>query len=57
MRLCGLAEYIKLCFSQDINIKVALSSQQFNIIELVLVALDKGWLRWGTPICLRILAG
>ena len=36
MRLCGLAEYI--CFSQDVNIKVALSSLQFNIIELVLVA-------------------
>ena len=36
-RLCGLAEYI--CFSQDVNIKVALSSLQFNmIIELVLVA-------------------
>ena len=34
MRLCGLAEYI--CFSQDVNIKVALSSLQFNIIELVL---------------------
>ena len=38
MRLCGLAEYI--CFSQDVkcNIKVALSSLQFNIIKLVLVA-------------------
>ena len=36
MRLCGLAEYI--CFSQDVNINVALSSLQFNIIELVLVA-------------------
>ena len=36
MRLCGLAEYI--CFSQDVNIKVALSSLQFNIIELVLEA-------------------
>ena len=30
MRLCGLAEYI--CFSQDVNIKVALSSLQLNII-------------------------
>ena len=30
MRLCGLAD------SQDDNIKVALSSLQFNIIELVL---------------------
>ena len=38
MRLCGLAEYIHVCFSQDVNIKVALSSLQFNIIELVLVA-------------------
>ena len=28
MRLCGLAEYI--CFSQDVNIKVALSSLQFT---------------------------
>ena len=37
MRLCGLAEYIS--FSQDVlNIKVALNSLQFNIIELVLVA-------------------
>ena len=54
MRLCGLAEYI--CFSQDVNIKVALSSLQFNTIELVLVALEKGCLRWGTPICLWILA-
>ena len=36
MRLCGLAEY--RCFSQDVNIKVALSSLQFNIIKLVLVA-------------------
>ena len=36
MRLCGLAEYI--CFPQDVNIKVSLSSLQFNIIELVLVA-------------------
>ena len=34
MRLCGIAEYIG--FSQDVNIKVALSSLQFNIIELVL---------------------
>ena len=34
MRLCGIAEYI--CFSQDVNIKVALSSLQFDIIELVL---------------------
>ena len=34
MRLCGIAQYI--CFSQDVNIKVALSSLQFNIIELVL---------------------
>ena len=38
MRHCGLAEYI--CFSQDVNVKVALSSLQFNIIELVLVVLD-----------------
>ena len=36
MMLCGLAEY--LCFSQDVNIKVALSSLQSNIIELALVA-------------------
>ena len=36
MRLCGLADNI--CFSQDVNIKVALSSLQFSIIELVLVA-------------------
>ena len=36
MRLCGRAEYI--CFSQDVNFKVALSGLQFNIIELVLVA-------------------
>ena len=36
MGLCGLAEYI--CFAQYVNIKVALSSLQFNIIELVLVA-------------------
>ena len=34
MKLCGLAEY--KCFSQDVNIKVALSSLQLNIIELVL---------------------
>ena len=33
MRLCGIAEYI--CFSQDVNIKVALSSLHFDIIELV----------------------
>ena len=26
-----------VCFSQDVNIKVALSSLQFNIIELGLV--------------------
>ena len=31
VRLCGLA-------SHDVNIKVALSSQHFNIIELVFVA-------------------
>ena len=37
MMLCGLAE---LCFSQDVNIKVALSCLQFNIIELVLVIRD-----------------
>ena len=37
MRLCGLASRV-LCFSKDVNIKVALSSLQFNIIELVLVA-------------------
>ena len=37
MRLCGLAEYI-ICFTQDVNIKVALSSLQFNIIvELYIV--------------------
>ena len=40
MKLCGLAEYIHVhvCFSQDVNIKIALSCLQFNIIELVLVA-------------------
>ena len=38
MRLCGLAEYMYICFSQDVNIKVALSSLQFNIIELILLA-------------------
>ena len=48
MRLCGLADNI--CFSQDVKIKVALSSLQLSIIELVLVALDKGCLRWGIPI-------
>ena len=37
MRLCGLTE-LYICFSQDVNIKVALSNLQFNIIELVLVA-------------------
>ena len=54
MRLCGLAEYI--CFSQDVNIKAALSSLKFNNIELVLVAWDKGCIRWGTPICLWIIS-
>ena len=44
-----LAEYIIMLLSQDVNIKVALSSLQFNIIELVLVARDKGCLWWGTP--------
>ena len=48
MRLCGLADNI--CFSQDAKIKVALSSLQLSIIELVFVALDKGCLRWGIPI-------
>ena len=48
MRLCGLADNI--CFSQDVKIKVALSSLQLSIIELVFVALDKGCLRWGIPI-------
>ena len=49
MRLCGLADNI--CLSQDVKIKVALSSLQFkSIIELVFVALDKGCLRWGIPI-------
>ena len=38
-----------MLLSQDVNIKVALSSLQFNIIELVLVAPDKGCLWWGTP--------
>ena len=33
MRLCGIAEYIS--FSQDVNIKVALSSLQFNIIDII----------------------
>ena len=47
MRLCGLADNI--CFSQDVKIKVALSSLQLRI-ELVFVALDKGCLRWGIPI-------
>ena len=36
MNLCGLTEY--KCFSQDVDINVALSSLQLNIIELVLVA-------------------
>ena len=36
MRLYGLADNI--CFSQDVDIKVALSSLQCSIIELVLVA-------------------
>ena len=31
------------------KIKVALSSLQLSIIELVFVALDKGCLRWGIP--------
>ena len=44
----GLADNI--CFSQDVKIKVALSSLQLTIIELVFVALDKGCLRWGIPI-------
>ena len=48
MRLCGLADNI--CFSQDAKIKVALSSLQLSIIELVFVALDKGCLRWAIPI-------
>ena len=49
MRLCGLADNI--CFSQDVKIKVAHSSLQLSIIELVFVALDnKGCLRWGIPI-------
>ena len=48
MRLCGLADII--CFSQDVKIKVALSSLQLSIIELVFVALYKGCLRWGIPI-------
>ena len=48
MRLCGLADNI--CFSKDVKIKVALSSLQLSIIELVFVALDKGCLRWGIPI-------
>ena len=48
MRLCGLADNI--CFSQAVKIKVALSSLQLSIIELVFVALDKGCLRWGIPI-------
>ena len=45
MRLCGLADNIR--FSQDVKIKVALSSLQLSIIELVFMALDKGCLRWG----------
>ena len=36
MMLCGLAEYIP--FYQDVNIKAALSSLQYNIIEIALVA-------------------
>ena len=48
MRLCGLADNI--CFSQDVKLKVALSSLPLSIIELVFVALDKGCLRWGIPI-------
>ena len=47
MRLCGLADNI--CFSH-VKIKVALSSLQLSIIELVIVALDKGCLRLGIPI-------
>ena len=38
MRLCGLADNI--CVSQDVKIKVALSSPQLRITELVFVALD-----------------
>ena len=45
MRLSGLADNIHVCFSQDVKIKVALSSLQLSIIELVFVALDKGCLR------------
>ena len=48
MRLCGLADNV--CFSQDVKIKVALSSLKLSIIELVFVALDKVCLRWGIPI-------
>ena len=40
MRLCCLADNI--CFSQDVKIKVALSSLQLSIIDLVFVALDSG---------------
>ena len=39
-----------ICFSQDVKTKVALSSLQLSIIELVFVALDKGCLRWEIPI-------
>ena len=39
MRLYGLADNI---FSQDVKIKVALSSLQLSIIELVFVALEVG---------------
>ena len=52
MRLCGLADNIS--FSQDVEIKVALSSLQLSIIELVFVALDKGCLRWGIPMYLLL---
>ena len=48
MRLCGLADNI--FFSQDVKIKVALSSLQLSIIELVFVALDKGCLRLGIKV-------
>ena len=50
MRLCDLADNMYICFSQDGKIKVALSSLQLSIIELVFVSLDKGCLRLGIPI-------
>ena len=47
MRLCGLADNI--CFSQDVKIKVALSSLQLSIIELVFAITAAGVVPCGGP--------